>query len=82
MKYIVLTLFVLCGCDPQENMNDKADRELSEMESPVILIGKEKTMAGFNVSLIDANGQVKSFGDLQTLGGTLGESRNIGDTIK
>lgn len=59
-----------------------AINQFNSLVSPVILIGKEKTMMGHNISVIDKNGKVQTFGDLSIIGGSIGASRKIGDTLK
>ncbi len=83
MRYVALILFMsACGNPIYTDTNDKADHELSAMRSPVILIGKKCDSFGWNIVLRDSTGRVESFGNLQIIANTIGESRNIGDTIK
>lgn len=83
---ICIVLVVLCfSCtkiEANENYNDKCDKILSSMKSPVIIIGINETWAGFSVSLKDSSGQIVSFGNMSMLANTLGKSHQIGDTIK
>jgi len=76
-----LGVAVITSCD-RFDINRNADRRLSEMKSPVILIGKRENQFGYCVTLKDSVGRVESFGNATMLGLNIGESRHIGDTIK
>jgi len=78
MYLISMTLLSSCGYD----LNEDADRRLSEMKSPVVVIGRFKNEFGYFVTVRDSIGVVQSFGNGTILGRAVGESRNIGDTIK
>jgi len=58
------------------------DAKISKMQSPVTLIGKEKTFGCWGVTLKDANGEILTIGNLVSTANNIGNSRNIGEVIK
>lgn len=77
----LLGLLLSCGSQV-EDYNDKCVKELNEMKSPVILIGMENSPFGHSIVLKDSLGEIFAFGNMSYLARALGESHNIGDTIK
>jgi hypothetical protein len=67
----------------QEQVSKQTPESIfTSLKSPVILIAKDKGMVGYSIVVKDSIGTVQSFGDLTTIGNTIGASRNIGDTLK
>ncbi len=56
--------------------------QVNKMKSPVILIGKEKSLGCYGVSLKDSTGFLVYLGNMSSFANSIGESRKIGDTIK
>jgi len=80
---LIVIALMLASCGKKQlNIHDDADTRLSRLKSPVILIGKYKSMGNWSSVVRDSTGKIESFGNLTILGQSLGESRNIGDTIK
>lgn len=71
MRYFAIILLFLYSC------ND--DKKLSDLKSPVVLIGKNIETSG-SVTVMDANGTAVTFSN-SGLAENL-YSRNLGDTIK
>ncbi len=82
---VILSLFTF-SC--VENDKDKFDRFMSELDCPVILIGKTDKAVDFpSVVVRDGRGRVRTFNhcgnyDSHGLPSAIADSRNIGDTLK
>lgn len=86
MKYLVLTLFLLSSC--YETDTDKFDRFMTELDCPIILIGKtDKAVDSPAIVVRDAAGRVRTFEYVPMRGSSsmpqaISESREVGDTLK
>lgn len=81
MKSIILFLVVvilISGCDHNYRVNE----EFPKLKRPIIVIGKKKNDYGYAVIVRDSAGTVLLMGNMSTIGNIIGESYNIGDTIK
>ena len=82
IKILLITLLCSCSNKKGNNPSEQGDIDFNNLKSPVILIGKEKTLIGYNITVKDSTDKVVTFGDLQMISNTIGESRIIGDTLK
>lgn len=86
-KLIILSLF-LTGCVESDQV--RFDRFMSELECPVILIGKtDKAVAYPSIVVRDGKGRVRTFAhyysgqsNSHSLPAAIADSRNVGDTLK
>lgn len=58
------------------------DKLLSDAKSPVILVGKDKSLGCYGITVKTGDGQFITIGNLVGTANTIGNSREIGDTIK
>jgi len=81
---LLLTICILASCEStkSEDYTDISTREFNTLKSPVILIGKEKSLGCYNITVIDSNKTILCIGNMSIIARTIGESRNIGDTLK
>jgi len=56
--------------------------DINRLKKPVILIGKSKTMGLYGIVLIDGNDSIRRYDNMSSLANAIGESRQVGDTIK
>ena len=93
VKLLIIIIFInmiiccLSCLDKWQNMGyedytDYTQQDLSKLKSPVILIGKVKTLGLYSITVKDSAGVIRSYGNLSIVACTIGESKNIGDTIK
>jgi len=85
-----LLCVVLWGCG--ESVRDRYDRWMTELECPVILMGKtEKAVSYPAITVIDGAGRVRtmqaydggmSSHNCSSLPASIADSREIGDTLK
>jgi hypothetical protein len=80
---LLMALFYGCG----ETETEKFDRFMSELECPVVLIGKtDKAVNYKSIVVCDSKGRVRTFGqgngDGWKMPNAICDSRNIGDTLK
>ena len=85
-----LLCVVLWGCG--ESVRDRYDRWMTELECPVILMGKtEKAVSYPAITVIDGGGRVRTFqrceggmtpDNCSSFSGAIADSREIGDTLK
>jgi|SRR3972149_7190933 len=82
----LLLAVVLSGCGETEA--EMYDRFMSELECPVVLIGKtDKAVTYPSIVVIDAKGRIRTLaassnGDGWKMPSAIADSRNIGDTLK
>jgi len=82
----VLLAVVLSSCGETET--EKYDRFMSELECPVVLIGKtDKAVTYPSIVVRDAKGRIRTLassanGDGWKMPSAIADSRNIGDTLK
>jgi uncharacterized lipoprotein YehR (DUF1307 family) len=82
----LLLAVVLSGCGETET--EKYDRFMSELECPVVLIGKtDKAVTYPSIVVRDAKGRIRTLaasvnGDGWKMPSAIADSRNIGDTLK
>ena len=87
---LVLTLFfigvILSGCGETET--DKFDRFMTELDCPIILIGKTDKAVNYPAIVVrDASGRIRTFSytpghDSSEMPEAIADSREIGDTLK
>lgn len=80
---IVLIALMALSCETR-NHKTPSERELDTLQAmppPIVVVAKEKTLVGHCVILRGADGKFQNFGDL-ALGGRIGESYDVGDTLK
>jgi len=89
MKKIVITVAIAIstltscvGTNPGITYTDQTVIIFNNMEPPVILLSKTTTFGLYGVQLMDGNGNIVALGDMSSLANGLGESYNVGDTIK
>lgn len=84
--FILISMILLSGCS--EDTNTQYDRFMTELESPVILIGKtDKAVAIPSIVVKDCKGRVRTFAytggyGSRSLPSAIADSREIGDTLK
>mgnify|MGYP001591518097 CR=1 FL=1 len=84
--YLLLSAVLLLGCGETET--EKYDRFMSELECPVVLIGKTDKAAAYpSVIVRDAKGRVRTLaasenGDGWKMPRAIANSRIVGDTLK
>lgn len=82
----LLLAVVLSGCGETET--EKYDRFMSELECPVVLIGKtDKAVAYPSIVVRDAKGRIRTLaaspnGDGWKMPSAVADSRSVGDTLK
>ncbi len=77
---LILILF-MASCD-LFNYNEQVHKSINNLESPVILIGKRPSSHSYGITVRDANGVIMSYGNMSIFANHIGESMNIGDTIR
>lgn len=80
---LLMALFYGCG----ETETEKFDRFMTELECPVVLIGKTDKAVSFpSIVVRDAKGRVRTLasgnGDGWKMPSAISDSRNVGDTLK
>ena len=80
---IILTIF-FCSCneEPSKSYSEVTQDQVNALKSPVTLIGKSKSFAGYSVTLKDSTGYILFLGDMSSLANDIGSGRAVGDTIK
>lgn len=81
--YILLCI-VFISCKERKPVKT-ATQTFNELKSPVTLFAKSESnlcSGCWGVDLMDGNGVLHSFGNLTNIGNGVGESYNVGDTIK
>lgn len=87
MKQTIIILFLslaFVSCTPTtpvESYTDESVRKFNTLKRPVVLIGKEKSFKVYNITVLSGDGIVYTIGNMSTLAATIGESRNVGDTL-
>lgn len=75
----IILVFVVLSC----NHDTPSDASMTHMKSPVILLGKKQTLGGgWFITVRDSTGRIVSYNSDCILSNTIGESRNVGDTLK
>jgi hypothetical protein len=86
MKYILIFSILFIGCG--ETTQEKQDRFLSELECPVILIGKtDKAVEYPAITVRDNAGRIRTMSknegsNFSHVASSIADSRQIGDTLK
>jgi len=80
---LLMALFYGCG----ETETERFDRFMSELECPVILIGKtDKAVTYPSIVVRDSKGRIRTLGfgngDGWKMPSAISDSRNVGDTLK
>ena len=80
MKPALLIGVVMCcfSC----NYSEKTLIEFNKMKNPVVLQYKKKSTFWYSVVLKDGDGKIHEFGNISPLSNWLGETYQIGDTIR
>lgn len=88
MKALLILIVVLAGCDVETD-TEKFDRFMTELECPVILIGKtDKAVNNPSIIVRDAKGRIRTMGGRENYASTkylaaaIADSREVGDTLK
>lgn len=85
---LAILALTLASCTVNSIDNKSTDyttetvKQLNAMKSPVILIGKDMSFGCYSVTVRDGNGNIQCFGNISTLANCIGESNQVGDTIK
>jgi len=90
MKKVILGILLViglgsCGFDSYkgyESYDDYVIHDINTLKSPVILIGKSCSMSMWGITVKDGKDSIRHYGNASSLANNIGESRNIGDTIK
>lgn len=87
LRKLMFLLFVILftGCEypsDNESYTDKTVNIYNDLEPPVILFSKNKSFGVYGVSLIDGKGNVYTLGNMSTFANQIGNSYNVGDTLK
>lgn len=84
--FLLLIVISITSCDslkaPENRMHEEADSTFNSLPSPVILIGKAKSMGYIGITVKDGSGKITSFGNLIMLADNIGSTHNIGDTLR
>lgn len=79
---MILTISISCKEHSKGYTNRTLD-EYNNMSCPIILVSKAEDESGkYMVTLLDGEGVTHHFNSLSGLANGLGESYNVGDTIK
>lgn len=81
MLVLMLALVSCTEYTVKEDYTEESVREFNYLKRPVVLIGKKKSFDLYNITVLDGDGKVYSIGNMSTLANTIGESRNVGDTL-
>ena len=92
-KILFLSLLFLTSCREISEHDYNVNKQFSTytqstvdsfniLTPPIILLSKEKTTFGYNVSVMDSKGKVQVYGDLSSFGCSLGETYNKRDTLR
>lgn len=88
-KLFTVCIFAIILSSCQESDTDRYDRFMSELECPVILVGKTDKAVDFpSVVVRDGKGRVRTMvsngalDDSHGFTSAIADSRNIGDTLK
>ena len=81
MLVLMLALVSCTEYTVKEDYTEESVREFNSLPRPVVLIGKKKSFDLYNITVLDGDGKVYSIGNMSTLANTIGESRNVGDTL-
>jgi len=79
---LVILAVVMGACGESKDYSTRTIEQFNELPPPVILFAKECNWLGCSVTVIDAYGKMTYFGNVSSFAGQLGQSYNIGDTLK
>ena len=65
-----------------ETYDEFVQYDINRLKKPVILIGKHESMGLYGIVIKDANDSIRTYGNVSSLANCIGESRQVGDTIK
>ena len=74
-------LLVMC-CFSSCNYSEKTLIEFNSMKNPITLQYKQKATFWYSVTLKDGDGKIHDFGNSSSLANWIGETYQIGDTIR
>jgi len=86
--FILLAMIgLLASCNQNEGgitktYTDISVDQINSLKSPVILIAKEKSFGIYSITVKDSSSKILVIGNMSALATTIGESRNVGDTIR
>lgn len=89
MSVLFLSLLFSCTDDyyhapdgkVYDNYNAYIDHEMSTRPKPIVLMGVHKSGWGASITIKDGAGSVLAIGNFSTFAVTIGDSRNVGDTL-
>jgi hypothetical protein len=92
MKKLTIALCVaLCSCGSTEgdkalenmhNYDAEVEAKFNQLKSPVVLVGKDKTLGEWGITVKDSTGFVYTISCSSDLANNIGASRKVGDTLK
>lgn len=88
--FCLLTIFLVACSEPIPewkvkgfaSYNEYVMDDLSKLKSPVILVAIGKSMVGCNITVKDSCGTIRGYGNTSFIANNIGNSLNVGDTIK
>jgi hypothetical protein len=78
---IFIGIIFISSCSSIDWTKDTVDK-FNEMKPPVVLFGKTKSLNLYGVSVMDGNNKIHHFGNKSNFANSIGESYQIGDTLK
>ncbi len=86
MKKLLFIAIFFTSCASKETSKEKYDRWMSELECPVILIGKtDKSINYPSIIVRDGAKRIRTLGGVGSnvaMSSSIADSREIGDTLK
>lgn len=88
MKKILVIIaigFLTLSCDkskPEKSYSEITVEKFNRMKSPVILLTKTDSWAGYGVTMTDGDDEVHYFGNMSSFANGIGQNYKVGDTLK
>ena len=85
LGFLLIIGLVSCNMDSYkgfENYDAYVEHDINSLKSPVILIGRQCSMSMWSITVKDGMDSIRHYGNMSSLANDIGESRQIGDTIK
>ena len=83
MKTLFIISLSICLFSCEGNTYDeRVESEFNQLKGPVVLVGKSIASYGWDIIVKDGDGNVKSFYHVSTLATCIGNSHEVGDTLK
>lgn len=84
MKYLLIILMLITSCQsgPFCDHSCQVGKDFPKLKHPIVIIAEEEGSFGSSVIVRDSAGTVLLMGNLSVIGRMIGESYNVGDTIK